>query len=176
MQAALLLALAVAGLGVATGAAQLRGWRRLRARSHVPSDEYGYLRNRYRRRGLTAVVLVAIGALIGTAYLTGMEHRADHLGPAPEVEAGGPPAMTPDQRQFVRFWGVYWIVVMVLTNTLLVLAFADAVATRRYWMKVYRVLRDDHEAKLRRDLAVYKQHVEQSRNGRFGTGDSGSAG
>ena len=54
------------------------------------------------------------------------------------------------------------------------LATVDAFATRRYWLAQYRALRDDHQTRLRRDLAVYKQHREQTRGG--GTNRLGEAG
>lgn len=147
-------------LGLVSGVFQVRGMRRLKARTHVPSDEFGYLRNRHRRRLLAAGVMVVIGGLIGGAYLSGMEGRADALGqpdPAAPRDEAGKRIIPAADRQFVRAWGVYWIGVIVLTFSLLGIALVDAWATRRYWLGLYRQMKDDHQAKLRRDLAVYRQ-------------------
>ena len=48
---------------------------------------------------------------------------------------------------------------------LVALARTDAWATRRYWLAQYRHIKEEHQDKLRRDLAVYRQHREQSRGG-----------
>ncbi|MFO0848115.1 MAG: hypothetical protein U0871_06110 [Gemmataceae bacterium] len=166
---ALVMAVGLVVLGLVTGWWQVRGLRRLAARAHVPSDEYAYLRSKHRRRLLTAGILVTVGGLIGGAYLSGMERQADALGEKRAAPDDGPkPEMTPEQKQFVRQWGLYWIGVIVLVFALVGLAFVDAVATRRYWLTQLRTLREEHQSKLRRDLAVYKQHKQQTRGGRFG--------
>jgi len=162
---ALAFGLGIVALGFATGVAQVRGLRRLAARTHVPSDEFRYLRNRHRRRLVTAAVLVVIGGMVAGAYLSGMEEFAEKL-----AEPRGPddpprPPMTDEQRNFVRGWGVYWTSVVCLVFVLVVLGFFDAVATRLYWLGIYRELRDEHKAKLRRDLAVHRRHQDQNRAG-----------
>lgn len=146
---------------------QLRGMKALRVRSHVPSDELGYLRGRHRRRLITGGLIAVIGGLIAGAYLSGLEPGIDALAaPLPPAEVE-PPAgedepqrqMTPEQKRLVKTWVGYWVGVVVLVFVVLGLAFADATATRRYALQQYRILKEDHEAKLRRDLAVYKaQH------------------
>ena len=169
---AVVLAVALFGLGLATGIRQVLGLRQLAARRHVPSDEFAYLRNRYRRRLLTAGLLLAVGSLIAGAYLSGMEGRADALGEHRPVAENEPPTpetpaakreMTEPDRQFVRFWGAYWIVVIVLLFTLVGLAMIDAIAARRYWLGVYRQMKEEHQVKLRRDLAVHRQQRDQAR-------------
>ncbi len=166
MAVALAFAAGVVALGLLTGAAQVRGLRRLAARAHVPSDERAYLRARFRRRLLTAGILVVIGLMIGGAYLSGLERATDALAPA-VAEGEAKPEMTPEQKDQFRVWVLYWTGVVVLAFALTGLAFLDAVATRRYWLIVYKELRDDHQQRLRRDLAVHKQHVNETRNGRF---------
>ncbi len=175
---ALVLAVGLVLLGAATGAFQVRGLRRLAARTHVPSDEFAYLRNRHRRRLLTGVVLVTLGGLIGGAYLSGMVRRADQLGeprpPAAGADPADKPPMTDAEKQFFRLWTSYWVLILVLVFLLVGLAMIDALATRRYWLAVYRQIKDEHQSMLRRDLAVYRQHREQTRGGRFGNRLGGS--
>jgi hypothetical protein len=151
--------------GVATLVYQVRGLKRLKATAILPSDERSYFRSRYRRRGLTAILILVIGGMIGGAYLSGMEKRVEALKPA-EAEA---PKLEGENKQFVQFWGAFWVVVVVLVFAVVGLAFTDALATRRYAMLQYRTIREDHEVKLRRDLAVYvAQKQAGQRAGRMG--------
>ena len=179
----LFLAAVLVLLGAVTGAFQLRGLKRLRARTHVPSDEFAYLRKRHRRRLLTGVLLVVAGGMIAGAYLAGMEAKVDELGEKkPPADPDAPkPKLTDDQKELLRFWGAYWIVVVVIVFAILGLALADAVSTRRYAMAQYHIIKEDHEAKLRRDLAVYQvQKQSGARGGRlsgkFAAGGDGDPG
>jgi hypothetical protein len=171
--AALLLAVPLAVLGGVSGYMQVRGMRRLRGRKHVPSDEAAYLRGRHRRRLIAAGLMVVIAGLIAGSYLFGLEAEADALAapkpgePAPP--AGEPRAIPAEDKAIVRFYAAYWAGVIVLTCGLMMIAVSDAWATRRYWLSVYTALRDEHNAQLRRDLAVYRQQRQQER-GRNGYG------
>ena len=151
--------------GLVTALYQLRGLRRLNNTAILPSDDRTYFRSRYRRRGLTGLLIVLIGGMIGGAYLSGMEQRVEALKPAEEVA----PKLEGENQKFVQFWGAFWIVVVALVFTVVGLAFTDALATRRYAMLQYRTIREDHEVKLRRDLAVYvAQKQAGQRDGRMG--------
>lgn len=160
-------------LGLVTGCGQVLGLRRLAERSFVPSDELRYFRNRHRRRLLTAGVLVVIGGMIAGAYLSGMEARADAIAESRRhIDPAQPPPPIPEaDKQFVRLWGVYWIVVIVLVFVLVGLAMMDAWSSRRFWMSQYRQLKEEHQTRLRRDLAVYRQQKEAARTGRHGKTD-----
>lgn len=176
---AYLLAVGLLLFGGCTVWFQVRGMKALRARTHVPSDELGYLRGRHRRRLITGSLLALIGGLIAGAYLSGLEPQIDALKPPPPPAAGDDPdaepvnqpkEMTPEQKRLVKTWVGYWVGVLVLVFAVLGFAFADAMATRRYAVQQYRILKEDHEAKLRRDLAVYKAQRDASRGGRGGGG------
>ena len=177
----LILAAVLVLLGAVTGWFQLRGLRQLRGRTHVPSDEFAYLRSRHRRRLLTGVLLAVVGGMIGGAYLAGMEAKVDELGekkPAAADPDAPKPKLTADDKALLRFWGGYWIVVVILVFVILGLALTDALSTRRYALGQYHIIREDHQAKLRRDLAVYKQQKQSGvRGGRLGGkfGQSGDA-
>ena len=164
-QVAVVLGFGIVALGVVTGGAQIRGLLLLNRRKHVPSDEAKYLRGKHRRRLVNAVVLLVIGGMVAGAYVSGLETRAERLG-QPRAAADAPrPPMSDEDRLFVRVWSAYWLVVVALVFVLVMLAFSDAVATRRYWLGIYRELRDAHQAELRRDLAVHRQHQQQNRAG-----------
>ncbi len=165
---ALLLAGGLILFGLTTSWFQIRGRRRLKARLLVPSDEAAYFGKRYRRRLINGVLISTIGVMIGGAWLTGLEKRADDLGEPKAGAAENPgekPEMTDDQKMFVRLWAFYWVVVMVLVFVVLLLAFRDAWATRRYAMGQFAHIRAEHEEKLRRDLAVYRQHRANASDG-----------
>jgi hypothetical protein len=176
---ALLLAIPLILLGLASAVWQIRGMKLLNARKHVPSDEGDYLRRRHRRRLLNGILMVVIGVMIGGAYLSGMEARADRVRPivAAEGADGNPeaPAVkappTPEEKRFFRFWAMYWIIVLVLAFGLIFVASSDAWATRRYAMKMFRELRDEHRARLARDLAVFKQQKTDRFGNRLRGGD-----
>ena len=145
---------------------QIRARRKFVARTHVPSDEQAYFRGRYRRRLISAAQIAVIGALIGGAYLSGLEPSIDKLtekSADPPQEPGAVKELSPEQKQLVRTWGTYWMVVSVLVFVVLGFGFADAMATRRFWLSQLEVLKDDHETKLRRDLAVYMAQRDQNR-------------
>lgn len=154
------LAVGLMAFGVLTCWFQLRNRAALRARTHVPSDELAYLGGRHRRRLITGGLIAVIGGLIGGAYLFGLEGGIDALIATPEgADPNEKRELTAEQKQLVKVWSGYWTGVIVLVFAVLGFAFADALATRRYAAQQYRLIREDHEAKLRRDLAVHKaQH------------------
>lgn len=173
---ALALAAGLLLLGGLTGTAQVRGLRRLRDRRHLPSDERAYLRGRYRRRLLTAVLLGLVGGLIAGAYLSGLEARTDALTGQPVPDGQARPPLTDAQKDQVRTWGLYWAGVIVLVLTLIGLAVLDAVATRRFWYGQLRRLREEHQTQLRRDLAVHRAQREKHRGGITGRRVDGADG
>jgi hypothetical protein len=163
---ALLIGIPLVIVGILSGFAQLRSQRELRERKHVPSDEFAYLKGRYRRRFFVSVLFVLVGAMIAGAYLSGMEARADDLGEKKPSDAEGEKKeMTPEQKSFVRIWAAYWVTVAAVALLLIGIALYDAIATRVYWLKIYREMREEHNSQLRRDLAVYKQQKEHPRGG-----------
>jgi hypothetical protein len=165
--AAFALAGPLVALGLVSGYFQVRGLRALAARKHIPTDEYSYLRNRYRRRLLVAGALVLTGGLIAGAHLSGFEREVDRIVEARKVAKAAGGDVSDGDKFVLQLWGGYWIVVISLVFVLLALAVVDAWSTRRYWFKVLREMRDDHNTKLRRDLAVLRQHKD-SRGNRFG--------
>jgi hypothetical protein len=172
MTIALLLAIPLILAGLGSGLAQLRNRAALAVRKHVPSDELAYFTTRYRRRLLAAAIMTLIGVLIAGAYLGGLEASADSLA-APNAD-GTRKIMTDDNRQFIRLYALFWSVVIILAFGLVAVAMTDAWATRRYALRMYRHLREDHHERLRRDLAVYLQDRDQ-RRGRGGWAGRGAA-
>jgi hypothetical protein len=165
------LAAGLMAFGLLTGYFQLRGMTALHARTHVPSDELAYLRGRHRRRLITGGLIAVIGGLIGGAFLFGLEGGIDALVATPEgADPDAKRELTPEQKVQVKVWVGYWTGVVVLVFAVLAFAFADALATRRYAAQQYKIIRDDHEAKLRRDLAVHKAQHDARRAATRGGG------
>jgi hypothetical protein len=163
----LLLAVILVGLGVGTVRRQVRTRRRLREERFLPSDDRAYLRGLVWRGRVVGGVLIAAGGMIGGYYLSGMDARMDAIGDRRKAAAAAgepePGPADPADKAFTRFAGLYVIGILGLVFTIACLAVVDFWATRRYWMAQYRLLRADHQAKLERDLAVYRQARENDR-------------
>ena len=153
-------------LGGLSGWWQVRGLRRLRERKHVPSDERAYLRGRYRRRLVNGLLLMAAGGLLAGAYLSGMIDDIDALGqPRPVAEDGTKPPMTPEQEALFNRARMYVAGLILVVAAFLTVAVMDAFANRRYLHGQLKQLREEHQAKLRRDLAVHRAQREKHRGG-----------
>jgi hypothetical protein len=138
-------------LGIGTGARQFGTLRKLREEPYTPDIDKLYFRGQVRRRLTAAVLLVAIGAMIGFYYLSGMDARMNEIG-----DKGQDNPATQEDKDFARGVVIYWIVVLVLLALVGCVAVMDFWATRLYWMARYREMKNDHETRLRRDLEVYK--------------------
>jgi hypothetical protein len=168
----LLLSAGLILLGVGAGWGQIRLYRRLREQPFLPAEDQRHYRAQGRRRLVISALLTIIGSMIGGYYLSGMDERlvaiperqrqaAAQAGehppnPAQEAEAAA-------DRRFTRLVGYYWIAVIVLLGVVVMLASIDVIATRRYWMARYRELQADHQAKLHRDLIIYRQRRLEKR-------------
>lgn len=145
--------------GIGAGVRQFRTLRRVGEEPYLPAADQQYFRGQVRRRLLASGLLLAIGGLIAGYYLSGMDARMDAI---PERNRGeGVQATDPVQaeadKQFTRFVGIYWILVIVLLGLVVGVAVIDFWATRSYWMARYKEMKADYDTRLQRDLAVYRQ-------------------
>ena len=145
-------------LGLATGSRQFATRRRLREEPYAPEIDRLYFRGQVRRRLVASAFMIAIGAMIGYYYLAGMDARLNAINAR---DQDTPP--TDEEKSFGRCVVIYWIVVLVLLAMVGCVAVADFWATRVYWMVRYREMKTDHETKLQRDLAVYRQQKLNAR-------------
>jgi hypothetical protein len=153
------LALVLVVFGLGAGLRQIRTRQRMRDEPYLPAADRQYFRGQVRRRLLASGLLLTIGGLIAGYYLSGMDARMDAI---PERNRGeAPPVADPAQaeadKQFTRFVGVYWILVIVLLGLVVGVAVIDFWATRNYWMARYKEMKADYDTRLQRDLAVYRQ-------------------
>lgn len=160
----LILAGSLVLVGLVAAARQRTALRALTQEAFVPEEDRAYRRGQARRRALTSGVLVLIGTLIAVYYLSGMDTRMDAIPGSGAVGPDGAPApRTEADRQFTKLVAVYWSTVMGLVFVAVCLAVKDFWATRTYWMARYKELKADHEVKLHRDLAAYRQRKLSTR-------------
>jgi hypothetical protein len=153
----LILAAALVLAGVLTALRQRRALRALADESFVPPEDVAFRRKMANRRTVTSGLLVLIGALIAGYYLSGMDARMDAIAERPKGDDGQPVPPTEDEKAFAKTVGFYWIGVMALVFGVMCAAVVDFYATRKYWMARYKEMKSDHDTKLQRDLAVYRQ-------------------
>jgi hypothetical protein len=155
----LILAAILLLLGVGAGLRQVRTLKGLRTEPYVATEDRRYFGGQAVRRLVISGLLLIVGGMISIYYLSGMDARMDAI---PERnKAGGQPAPDDPQaasdKEFTKLVGVYWIVVILLLGAVVAVALMDFWATRKYWMVRYKEIKEDHETKLQRDLAVYRQ-------------------
>jgi hypothetical protein len=154
MAAAFCLSALLAGIAVVSLRYQVRNWRRLRSES-LASDDRRYLRGIAQRRTLNAVLLLALSAMLAGAYLSGGQQELNRIAGLPGQDPPG--EQTPEDKEFVKSWAIYWIVFLVLLFFVIVIAAADYTATSLYARQQLRRIRDEQRTLLERDLAVYRQ-------------------
>lgn len=158
MVVGLILAAALVLVGAYTAARQRRALRALAEEGPLlPAEDRTFRRRLAVRRTVTSGLLALIGVLIGAYYLSGMDARMDAIAARPKDPDGAPEPAHEDDKAFAKMVGFYWIGVMGLVFVVMCAAVLDFYATRRYWMARYKELKADHDTKLQRDLAVYRQ-------------------
>lgn len=165
MVVGLILAALLVAFGVGAGVRQFRTLARVRAEPFMPAEDRTYLRRQAVRRLGVSALLLAVGGMIAFYYLSGMDARMDAI---PERNKGDAAAAAGDpqaaaDKEFTRQVGAYWIVIILLIGVVVLIAVIDLWATRRYWMARYKELKEDHQTKLQRDLAVYRQQKLNAR-------------
>lgn len=152
----LLFAASLLLLGLGAGYRQIVGLRRVRAEPFMAAEDRTYYRRQaVRRLGISFLLLILSGMIV-TFYASGMDARMDAI---PERNKEGPESDAQDKadKEFTRQMAVYWIVVIGFLGVFVWLAVLDVWATRKYWMRRYKELKAEHEIRLRRDLALYRQ-------------------
>jgi uncharacterized membrane protein YjgN (DUF898 family) len=135
-------------LGLSAGLRQFAQLSRVRAQPYMADEDRRYFRMQARRRMVASTLLVVIGGMIAFYYLSGMDARMDAIPEGDKSDADW---------EFTRQVGYYWIAVILLLGLVVTIALVDFMATRKYWMARYKEIKADHEAKLQRDLAVFRQ-------------------
>ncbi len=153
----LILAAGLILAGALAAVRQRRALRTLADEPFVPPEDGTFRRKMAHRRTATSGLLVLIGALIAAYYLSGMDARMDAIAERPKGADGAPVPPTEEEKEFAKTVGFYWIGVMALVCVVMCAAVIDFYATRKYWMARYKEVKADHDTKLQRDLAVFRQ-------------------
>jgi hypothetical protein len=151
---AILLAVALVGIAVVSLRSQLRTWRRLRTES-LATDDRRYLRGICQRRTLNAVLLLALAGMLAGAFLSGGQQELNRIFQLKQQDPAAAP--TPEDREFVRWWAIYWIIVLALLFFIVAIAIADSAAIGLYGRRELRRIERENRDLLERDLAVFKQ-------------------
>jgi hypothetical protein len=146
------------GLSFFFGFRQFAVLRRLREGPALPSEEQRQQRRQSLRR-LTSCGLLALLALLLAGAQLFLEDRADAFideqdTRPPEASA---PEPTPEQRDFLRIYGAYWITCLLVLLAVVALAGFDLWETRRRGLHERRKLLDDHRVLLKRQITRYRR-------------------
>src|SRR3954452_19528934 len=148
MAAAFCLSALLAGIALVSLRYQVRNWRRLRSES-LASDDRRYLRGLAQRRTLNAVLLLALATMLAGAYLSGGQQELNRIAGLPAQDPPG--EQTPEDKEFVKSWAIYWMVVLGLLFFVIVSAAPDYTAPSLYARQQLRRIRDEQRTLLERD-------------------------
>lgn len=148
----LLFAASLLLLGLGAGYRQIVVLRRVRAEPFMAIEDRTYYRRQSIRRLGISFLLLILSAMIVAFYAAGMDARMDAI-----PERGKDDPQFESDKEFTRQMAVYWLVVTGSLGVFAFLAVLDVWATRKYWMRRYRELKTEHEIRLRRDLALFRQ-------------------
>jgi hypothetical protein len=149
--------LVVALLSVACyyGFRQVRELRGLWRAPQLPDEEARYRRRRAWRRLVGSGLMLLLAGLL-TGALVYLEAPIQRL-----VDRDVPAPATPGEVTFLRFYGGYWIVIMLVLMAVVFLAAFDLWATRRWGLRQHRQIQADRRAMIERQVS----RLRQERNG-----------
>ena len=159
MVTGLLLAAFLLLLGIGAGYRQVSALKRARSERFMAEEDRIYIRRQAKRRLVISALLLIEGMMLSTYYLSGMDARMDAIPERNKAEAHGSAdeVQTQDDKKFTRLAVIYWIAIVLILAVFVGMTVVDVWATRKYWMSRYWEIKAEHEAKLQRDLAVYRQ-------------------
>ncbi len=143
--------LLLGGLGGWFAWRQVRTLRRLRQDATTPQDEVQYLRPMARRRLVSSVLLIVMAAQLGGSFFFEgtMEDMANEIKAA--TDSGQQSGPREDQKPMIRFSILYWITFLLVLFGVLVLAFWDLMAIRRFGQRAFAKLQADRRAMIERE-------------------------
>lgn len=127
--------------------------RRLRGPSEMPPDEYAFVRNQAWRRLAGAVLMLLLaGLFVGGLILESPAARLAQEGEE-RVAAGEQRPLNPAEKDFVRFYGSYWVALLLVLLAVIGLAGWEFFAIRRFSVRSLRRLQDERRAMIAREAA-----------------------
>lgn len=119
----------------------------------VADEERRRLRHQTYRRLVCSSLLLLLGFLLAAALLF-LEGPAQQLAIERDelFKAGRLTELTGPQRDFVRVWGWFWVVFLLLLMAVVFLAAFDIWATRRHALREHRKIQADRRAMLEQQI------------------------
>lgn len=164
---AYLIAAGMAALALGFGWQQRETLRRLRGQVEVSAEERAYLHTQAWLRLACCAFMLVLAGLVAGAYASGMEARAADLGKSLQAQRERgveQPVLTPDEQTFRKFYGGYWIGVLLLLLLTVILASADIWLIRRFHRRTMRKLDAARREMIEEQVAVLRSR----RNGHVG--------
>jgi hypothetical protein len=124
---------------------QLQSLARLREASDLPPADRIYYRNQAWRRLFCSALMVLLASLLGGSLLLRLERRASQLNTevAAARQQGEEPSKDPEKVRFVRLYFTYWACAILVLLAILLTAFMDIWAIRRFAVRHQRQLQAD---------------------------------
>jgi hypothetical protein len=140
---------------------QIQTLRNVARNDNLTAEDRRYFRRQAWRRLIGCLLMAGLLGLMGGSFF--LEDRAERLGTELKDarDRGEQREPDPEQRQFMRFYGGYWIVILLFVSGLVGIAFVDLVSIRRYGQRHYRKLQADRRAMIERQVL----RLRQERNG-----------
>jgi ABC-type Fe3+ transport system permease subunit len=162
------LMVALVMLAASTSWRQLRILRQPEGIGDPLSTEGQYRRAQIRRRLISSGLMLVLAAQL-TGALFYIEERAQRQADRADAreaarQRGEEVEPTPEERSFARFYGWYWLAILVVLLAVFVLALTDLWSTRRFAIRAHRQLRDDRRAMIEHQIARMRRE-KQERNG-----------
>jgi hypothetical protein len=157
----ILIVVVTAALGSYYAWQQGQTLRRLRSDPSIPDDDRLFFRNQAWRRLVGAVLLLLFaGLFVGMFFLEEPIENIIRLGQEARDQSERP-QLDPSQWDFVRLYGGYWIVLLLLVLGIIAIAGYEMFAIRRYSVKHMRRIQDERRAMIARETA----RLRRERNG-----------
>lgn len=159
------LVLLLTGLSIGFARLQIRNLRRLRLSPELPEQEQQFERAQAWRRLVGCALTLLLGLLLAGALLF-LEAPAQQLADAreqapPQLGVLDDPQLTAEDRDFIRFYTLYWIVLLLSLLLLLGVAARDLLATRSYAQRQHRQIQTDRRAMIQKEI----KRLREQRNG-----------
>jgi hypothetical protein len=157
----ILIVVVMAALGGYYAWRQWQTLRRLRADAAMPDDERRYQRNQAWRRLAGAVLMLALaGLFVGMFFLEGPANELLRQGEEARANEEQP-QLDESQKDFVRVWVGYWVVLLLLLLGLIGIAGYEFFAIRRYSVRQMRHIQAERRAMIAEETA----RLRRERNG-----------
>jgi hypothetical protein len=154
------LTVAMFGLALFFAWRQGQTLRWLKTRPELPPEDQHYFRRRSYRRLVGCVLLMALAGMFAGLYSLGILSELDRLAELGNRARAEGRKLTPAEIDFLYFGMRYIAGIGLLLFGLLLVAFFDLIAIRRYGQRHHKRLREARDAMLQRELAQLRRERE----------------